>query len=34
LQPQYDRYQINSCGNSHATDELEASAAKLLAKGD
>jgi hypothetical protein len=34
LEPQYDRYEINSCGNSHATEERELSAAKLLAKGD
>lgn len=34
LQPQYDRYQIDSCGNSHATEEREPSTAKLLAKGD
>jgi hypothetical protein len=23
LQPQYGRYQVDSCGNSHATDEVE-----------
>jgi hypothetical protein len=23
LQPQYGRYQVDSCGNSHATDEIE-----------
>jgi hypothetical protein len=34
IQPQYDRYEINSCGNSHATEEVEASMGKLLAKGD
>jgi hypothetical protein len=34
VQPLYDRYEINSCGNSHATEELEASNAKQIAKGD
>jgi hypothetical protein len=24
LQPQYGRYQVDNCGNSHATDEIEA----------
>lgn len=33
MQPQYDRYQVSSCGNSHQTEELEASAAKQLTKG-
>lgn len=29
LRPQYDRYEINSCGNSHQTEEMEASANQL-----
>jgi hypothetical protein len=33
LQPQYDRYQVNACGNSHPTEELEAST-RPLAKGE
>jgi hypothetical protein len=32
LQPQYDRYEINSCGNSHATDEVDRPTTQL-AKG-
>ena len=32
LQPQYGRYQVDNCGNSHATDEVEtAKQAKLVA---
>jgi len=31
LQPRYDRYEINNCGNSHQTEEMEATA-KQLAK--
>ncbi|HEV2274374.1 MAG TPA: hypothetical protein VGR96_09425 [Acidobacteriaceae bacterium] len=33
VQPQYDRYLVNSCGNSHQTEELEASN-RPLAKGE
>ena len=25
LQPKYDRYHVNGCGNSHPTEEMEAS---------
>ncbi|HEX3942137.1 MAG TPA: hypothetical protein VHX11_11695 [Acidobacteriaceae bacterium] len=32
LQPKYDRYQVEECGNSHATEEPEIST-KQLAKG-
>ena len=34
VQPHYDRYQVSSCGNSHQTEELEASARQIVAKGD
>ncbi len=34
VQPHYDRYQVDSCGNSHQTEELEASATPLVTKGD
>jgi hypothetical protein len=33
LQPQYDRYRVDACGNSHPTEELEASN-HPLAKGE
>lgn len=35
LQPQYDRYQVDNCGNSHRTEGLEASIKqpKQIAKG-
>jgi hypothetical protein len=33
LQPQYDRYQVNSCGNSHQTEETETST-QTIAKGN
>lgn len=34
VQPQYDRYQVDGCGNSHPTQELEAVAPKQIAKED
>ena len=33
VQPHYDRYEINSCGNSHQTEEQEASVRQSTAKG-
>jgi hypothetical protein len=33
LTPHYDRYEVNNCGNSHQTDELQPSL-KELASGD
>jgi hypothetical protein len=32
LQPRYDRYEVDECGNSHQTEELDAST-KQVAKG-
>jgi hypothetical protein len=32
LQPQYGRYQVDNCGNSHATEEMEATKTAKLPK--
>ncbi len=33
VQPHYDRYEVDNCGNSHPTEEQEASVRQISAKG-